>query len=112
MDSPKDTNPTPTEPSQPTPPVQNNDLEKVGEHALSNGEMVLFGEIYQSFERLKVMMAKFMTEKFGYKDDDPIGFEFNWQNHTVTAFRQPTSNIEVAKDMPSAPTPPASGKTT
>lgn len=116
-DAPLKVDPTPAEqpPAGPAPsagqqPQQTQgDMEKVGEHPLTNGELALFAEIYQSFEKLRLLTAMFLCEKHGYPESEPVAFEFNWQNRTVAAYRPKDapakSSIEVTGDAPSAPTP-------
>ena len=77
---------------------------KVAEHAMTEMETMLFNQIYASYENLQKVMAGYMCEKHGYPQKEPVAFEFNWQNKTVSAFRPgASSKIEVASDAPSAP---------
>jgi|SRR3990167_10148996 len=95
--------------NQVKPSQQPVNMSKVGEHALSNGEVALFGEIYASYEKLRQLIAMYLCDKHGYPEKEPVAFEFNWRNRTVTALRP--SQIEVVKDIPSdAPPTPAQGQ--
>lgn len=81
-------------------------MQKVAEHALTNGELVLFSEMYQSFEKLRTLIAMFLCEKHGYPENEPVGFEFNWKNKTVSVFRPGgQSKLEVTSDAPAPPAP-------
>lgn len=79
-------------------------MEKIGEHALTNGELVLFNRVYTAFEEIRQLIAMLLCEKYGYPEKEPIAFEFNWQNKTVSAYRPKESKIETTTNEPSAPT--------
>ena len=87
------------------------ETEKVAEHQLTNGEIALFAEIHQSFDRLRTLIAMFLCDKHGYPSEDPIGFEFDWKNKKVIARRpKAESKFEVTKDEPSEPTSQSENK--
>lgn len=104
--NPQASPPSPDNP-QPQPPAatpatpQQQQLVKVGDFPLTPGELVLFQHIYNSFDQQRQLIAMLMAEKHGFPERDPIAFEFNWQNKTVTAYRP--SSIEVAGGEPPKP---------
>lgn len=89
--------PAPAPPVQPFPAGFN----EVGRHPLSDGEIVLFQEIYAAQDRLRTLVAMHLADKFGYPEREPIAFNFDWPNKQVIAARP--SSFEVASGNPPSP---------
>lgn len=87
-------------------------MNKVAEHTLTDGELAVFAEIYAGYERSRLAIAKYMCQKHGYPEEDPVAFQFDWKGKKVMVYRPQETKLETATEMPNAPTPPTPGKTT
>ena len=85
-----------------SPSQDNKPMNKVAEHTLTDGELAVFAEIFAAYKHQRLAITKYICEKHGYPEKDPLAFQFNWQNKTVAVFR-PESKLEIAKELPNAP---------
>ena len=90
--TPTDDQDTANESKQPTaapeqPQGNSPKADKVATHKLSENEALLFAEVHQSFERQRVAIARFLSEKYGYPVNEPYAFQFDWQTRVVIVYK-------------------------
>ena len=85
--------------------VNENDLEVLGTHALTDSEVVLLGEIHRHMAQVQQCINIFLAAKHGYNPDErPIGYRLDFQEKVAIAMSpkqkpaQPEPKLEMSGD--------------